>query len=79
MVHVDVDVEHSLVLLEQLQDREHAVVHVTKPRGFLSLGVVESAGPVYRQVHRAFVDQVGPEDGAWRQERLPFVYSSQKS
>jgi len=43
VVHVDVDVEHALVFLQQLEDGQHAVVHVAETRCFLSLRVVQAA------------------------------------
>lgn len=46
VVHVDVHVQHALVVLQQLQDPEHDVVHVAEARRFGLLGVVEAAAPV---------------------------------
>ena len=34
VVNVDVDVEHARVVLEQLKDGQHDVVHVAEPRRF---------------------------------------------
>lgn len=56
VVHIYVDVEDALVLLEQLEDREHAIVHVAEARRFLPLRVVQASRPVYRDVDRALVD-----------------------
>jgi hypothetical protein len=46
VVDVDVDVEHALVRLEELEDREDDVVDVAKARGFVLLGVVQAPRPV---------------------------------
>lgn len=65
MVHVNVDIEHSWVHAQQLQDREHNVVDVAEARGFGLFGVVQPAGPVYGDVGLA-VDELlgGVERGA---------------
>ena len=46
VVDVDVDVEHSLVVLQELEDGQHDVVDVAEARGLRLLGVVETPGPV---------------------------------
>mmetsp|Transcript_13840 Transcript_13840/g.20391 ORF Transcript_13840/g.20391 Transcript_13840/m.20391 type:complete len:270 (-) Transcript_13840:71-880(-) len=50
VVDVDVQVHHPLVLLEQLQAGEHAVVDVAEPAGLALLGVVQAPRPVHHQV-----------------------------
>lgn len=57
VVDVDIDVQHPLVSLQELQDGEHDVVHVAEPRGFCLLGVVHPAAPVEGHVHVPLVDQ----------------------
>ena len=47
MVNVDVDVENSRVVEEQLEDCENDIVDVAKPRSFRFLRVVEATRPVY--------------------------------
>lgn len=46
MVDVDVDVQHALVELQQLQDAEHDVVDVAEAAGLGLLRVVQAPGPV---------------------------------
>lgn len=46
VMHVDIDVDHSLKSLKQLHNGEHTVVDVAEPGGLLPLGVMESATPV---------------------------------
>ena len=46
VVNVDVDVENALMVLEQLEDCEDAVVNVAKSARFRLFGVVESSRPV---------------------------------
>jgi len=41
MMAVDVNVDHSLVFLQQLKNGEHAVVDIAEPRSFKFLGVME--------------------------------------
>lgn len=60
VVHVDVDVQHAGMVLEQLQYGDDDVVDVTEARGLELLGVVQAAGPVdgdvatvLVQLHRA--------------------------
>ena len=50
MVDVDINVKHSLVVLEQLQDGQDDVVDVTEATGLALLGVVEPSGPIDRDV-----------------------------
>mmetsp|Transcript_21840 Transcript_21840/g.55418 ORF Transcript_21840/g.55418 Transcript_21840/m.55418 type:complete len:490 (-) Transcript_21840:14-1483(-) len=50
VVDVDVDVQHALVVLEQLQDRQHDVVHVAEARRLTLLRVVQPPRPVDRNV-----------------------------
>jgi hypothetical protein len=64
VVDVDVDVEHALVVLEQLEDAEHAVVHVAEARGLALLGVVQAAGPVDADVGLLAVEARGAADRA---------------
>jgi len=46
VVNVDINVEDSLVVLQELENGNNYVIHVAEPTGFLLLGVVESASPV---------------------------------
>lgn len=46
VVDIDVNVQHSLVSLEQLQNGKYAVVDIAKPRGLRLLGVMQSSRPV---------------------------------
>eukprot|EP00850_Spirogloea_muscicola_P008017 SM000042S15284 [mRNA] locus=s42:174238:177192:+ [translate_table: standard] len=56
VVDVDVDVQHALVVLEELQDGQHDVVDVAEPRRLALLGVVQPAGPVDGDVRVAVVE-----------------------
>ena len=64
VVDVDVDVEDALVLLEELEDGQDAVVDVAKAGGLGLLGVMESAGPVDDDVGPVLVEAAGAADGA---------------
>ena len=55
MVDVDVDVEHTWVVLQQLQDREDDVVDIAEARGLHLLGVVKPPRPVYGDVGQTMV------------------------
>ena len=56
MVNVDVNVEHALVVLEQLEDGEDDVVGEAEARGLGLLGVVQPARPIDRDVRLALVE-----------------------
>jgi hypothetical protein len=56
VVDVDVDVQHALMFLQQLQDAQHAVVDIAEAAGLALLGVVQAASPVYHGVGHAFVE-----------------------
>ena len=66
MVDVDVNVEHPLMHLEQLQDGDHDVVDVTEAGRLELLGVVEDAGPVHGDLAATVVQLV------WRKKRNGF-------
>lgn len=66
VVHVDVDVQHPRVVLEELEDGEHEVVDVAEARGLALLGVVQAARPVDGDVVRAVVELDGALDGGAR-------------
>ena len=66
VVDVDVDIQHALMHLEQLEDGEDDVVHVAETGGFVLLGVVQSAGPVYHRVRLLVVETNGAADRAAR-------------
>ena len=56
VMNVDVDVEHALVVLQQLEDGEHDVVGVAEAARLALLGVVEAARPIDRYVGVPFVE-----------------------
>ncbi|KAI4136886.1 MAG: hypothetical protein LQ340_008112, partial [Diploschistes diacapsis] len=61
VVHVDVDVQHARVRVQQLQDRQHDVVDVAEARRFVLFRVVQPARPVYcdlRLLRRQFARRV---------------------
>ena len=64
MVHVDVDVEDALVVLQELEDGEHNIINVAEPLGLLLLGVVQPSRKVDAQVATAVVEFDGGVDGA---------------
>ena len=64
VVDVDVDVEHPLVVLEQLQDGQDDVVDVAEAGGLALLGVVEAAGPVDGDLRGLLVQLDRGGDGA---------------
>jgi hypothetical protein len=55
MVDIDVDVEHSLVVLEQLQDSEHDIVDIAKAACTLLLGMMKASRPIYAYVRTLVV------------------------
>lgn len=54
--------KRALALLEQLQDRQHDVVHVAESRGFRLLRVVQTARPVDYDVGEALVQAARAAD-----------------
>mmetsp|Transcript_6128 Transcript_6128/g.20644 ORF Transcript_6128/g.20644 Transcript_6128/m.20644 type:complete len:351 (+) Transcript_6128:838-1890(+) len=46
VVDIDVDVQDAMMVLQKLEDSEHNVVHVAKPRRFVLFAVVQTASPV---------------------------------
>ncbi|EPY31834.1 histone deacetylase 1/2 [Strigomonas culicis] len=66
VVHVEVNVQHPLVALEQLDDAEDNVVHIAEAAALAALGVVHAAAPVHRDIDPAAVEQHGAHDGAAR-------------
>ena len=64
MVDVDINVEDPLVILEQLEDGQHDVIDVAEAAGLALLGVMETPGPVDRDVRRLLVELHGAGHGA---------------
>ena len=64
VVDVDIDVEHPLVVLEQLQDGQHDVVDVAEAAGLALLGVMKTSRPVDCNVRRLLVEFHGACHGA---------------
>lgn len=56
MVNIYVDVKDAVVVLEQLQDAQHDVVHVAESAGLLLLGMVESSRPINGYIGRLMVE-----------------------
>jgi hypothetical protein len=56
VVHVDVNVQHARMVLEQFEDTQHDIIDVAEPRAFRLLGVVETAGPVDGNVTETVVE-----------------------
>mmetsp|Transcript_15020 Transcript_15020/g.42583 ORF Transcript_15020/g.42583 Transcript_15020/m.42583 type:complete len:265 (+) Transcript_15020:491-1285(+) len=56
VVDIYVNVQHALVVFEELENGQHAVVDVAKPAGLRLLGVVQAAGPVDDDVRGAGVE-----------------------
>ena len=50
VVNVDINVKHSRVVLKELEDSDHDIVHVTESRCFELFGMMESASPVHSNV-----------------------------
>ena len=46
VVNIDINVDHSRMILQQLQDGDHDVVDVAKAAGLKLLGVVQPTRPV---------------------------------
>ena len=78
MVDVDIDVEHPLVILEQLEDGQHDVVDVAEAAGLALLGVVEASGPVDCDVRRLLVELHGAGHGAAAAELTKLVQTSRE-
>ncbi|KAJ8576738.1 hypothetical protein ON010_g2470 [Phytophthora cinnamomi] len=68
VVDVNIDVQDALVSLEQLQDAEHAVVHVAEAGGLRALAVVQATGVVDDDVSRSGIQFGGATDGSRRVE-----------
>jgi len=66
VVDIDVDVQHAVVHLQQLEDRQHDVVRVAESRCLAALRVVEPSGPVDDDVGAALVEARRARDRATR-------------
>jgi hypothetical protein len=56
MVHVNVNVQHAMVVFEQLQNAQHNVVDVAEATGLALLGMVQATRPVDHCVSPAMVE-----------------------
>lgn len=55
MMHIDIDINHARVVLEQFKRTEHNVVHIAESTCFLLLRVVKSTAPIDSNI-RLLVD-----------------------
>jgi len=62
MVHVDIEVKHTGVDIEQLYDRQHDVVHIAEPARLGFLSVVQATSPVDGDVGLPVQQQTGSID-----------------
>lgn len=62
MMAVDVDVEDSLVVFQEFDDREHAVVDIAEPGGLLLLGMMQATRPIDTNVSATLGDKRGTSD-----------------
>merc|ERR1719409_2080736 len=67
-MNIDINVQHTLVDPEELQDREDNVVDVAEARRFGLLGMMQPSGPINRDVGRAIVELAGTTEGATRRD-----------
>ena len=66
VVDVDVEIQDTWVVLKQLEDAQHNVVHVAKSRRLGALRVVQAARPVDCHISNAMVELHRAIDGAAR-------------
>ena len=55
VVDVDINVEHSLVRFEELQNAKHAVVDVTEAASLTLLSVMKTTRPIYSNVTNSLI------------------------
>jgi len=73
VVDVDVHVQDAGVVLQQLQDGQDQVIHITKPGRFGLLRVVQAARPVNCHVGQAVIEADCARDGGARVEAAEVV------
>ena len=73
VMDVDIDVQDTLVIFEQLQDGENDVVDIAESTGLRLLSVVESASPVDGDVSRLLVQFDGGSHGPASRELAKLV------
>ena len=56
MMDINVNVKNTIVFFEKLQNRQNAVIHITKARRLRLFGMVKPSRPIDGNVHRAFVE-----------------------
>jgi len=55
MMHINIDVQDTVVVLQKLQNREHNIIYIAKARRFLFLGMVKAAAPIDSDVSRSMI------------------------
>mmetsp|Transcript_21460 Transcript_21460/g.55233 ORF Transcript_21460/g.55233 Transcript_21460/m.55233 type:complete len:327 (-) Transcript_21460:288-1268(-) len=75
VVDVDVDVQHARVVLEQLEDREHDVVHVAEAGRLALLRVVQPARPVDCYVRLSAIELHCATNRAARRDLAELVHA----
>lgn len=46
MMHININIQHSIMVLQQLQNPQHNIIHITKPRRFALLRMMQASRPV---------------------------------
>lgn len=66
MMHVNVNVENSIVILQQFQDSQYYVIDIAKPARLHLLGMMQPASPVNADIRRLMIEFDGCIEGSPR-------------
>jgi hypothetical protein len=55
VVHINVDIQNPLVILEQFKDGEYDIIHIAEPTGTLLLRMMKSSRPIDANVRTLVV------------------------
>mmetsp|Transcript_37357 Transcript_37357/g.77510 ORF Transcript_37357/g.77510 Transcript_37357/m.77510 type:complete len:265 (+) Transcript_37357:434-1228(+) len=75
MMNVDINVEHTLVLLQEFKNSQNAIVDVAKSTGFCLFGVMKTSGPINDNIGLVLVESGRAPDTATRVELAKFKES----
>ena len=56
MMHINVNIKNTIVILQQFKNSKHNVIHITKTTCFLLFGVMETTTPVYGNISAAMIE-----------------------
>jgi len=66
VMDINIDVQHTMMMLEQLQNSQDTIIHITKPRGLALLRVMQPPRPINHDIRILLIKQRRPSNRSTR-------------